>query len=102
MRAVRVIGFTIIVILALAVGFAGGLVSNQFASLLPVTGLLGRDATPAPTPQPGKLDENLIQEAYRIIQQHYADRSTLQTTNLTYGALTGMVDALGDTGHSRF
>jgi carboxyl-terminal processing protease len=30
------------------------------------------------------------------------DRSAVQTTQLEYGAISGMVDALGDTGHSRF
>lgn len=101
MRALRAIGFIVIVILALAVGFTAGLAADRGA-LLPVTGIFMPTDGSNPTPQPGKINVNLIQEAYNLIQQHYADRTTLQNTNLTYGALTGMVDALGDTGHSRF
>ncbi len=102
MRAFRIIGFIVIVFLALAVGFTAGMASNQLSAFLPVTGVFGSEAASGPTPQPGKVDANLIQEAYRIIQEHYADQAALGSTNLTYGALTGMVDSLGDTGHSRF
>lgn len=44
----------------------------------------------------------LIAEAWNTIQRYYVDRSALQSQNLTYGAINGMVDALGDTGHSVF
>lgn len=48
------------------------------------------------------LDMNLINEAWDALQKYYVDRPALQGQNLTYGAISGMVDALGDTGHSRF
>ena len=41
-------------------------------------------------------------QAAAVIQRNYVDRSALQRTTLTYGAISGMVDALGDTGHSTF
>ena len=44
----------------------------------------------------------LIQQAWDKINQFYVDRSALQSQTLTYGAISGMVDALGDTGHSTF
>jgi carboxyl-terminal processing protease len=44
----------------------------------------------------------LVQEAYDMIQRVYVDRTAIQPTQLEYGAVGGMVDALGDTGHSRF
>jgi carboxyl-terminal processing protease len=44
----------------------------------------------------------LIGEAWGKIQEVYVDRSALDAAKLTYGAISGMVDALGDTGHSRF
>ncbi len=44
----------------------------------------------------------LIGQAWNEIQLHYVDRAALKSTNLTYGAIAGMVDALGDTGHSTF
>ncbi|HEX9017748.1 MAG TPA: S41 family peptidase [Anaerolineaceae bacterium] len=101
MRAIKTIGIIFIIFLALVVGFTAGLFTDR-QSVLPVTGMLFPFDKAAPTPVPGKLDANLLQEGYNLIQNHYADRQTLATTNLTYGALTGMVDSLGDTGHSRF
>jgi carboxyl-terminal processing protease len=44
----------------------------------------------------------LIARAWNIIERHYVDRSAVTSQNLTYGAIAGMVDALGDTGHSTF
>lgn len=88
--------------LALVVGFAAGVLFDR-QTLLPVTGSLNPfDNAPASTPVPGTLDMKLIEEAYDTIKEHYADQQTLEQTNLTYSAITGMVDSLGDTGHSRF
>jgi carboxyl-terminal processing protease len=47
-------------------------------------------------------DFRLISEAARIIQSVYVDRAAVQPRTMSYGAISGMVDALGDTGHSRF
>lgn len=44
----------------------------------------------------------LLDQAWNTIQQEYVDRSSINAKDLTYGALEGMVDALGDTGHSSF
>jgi carboxyl-terminal processing protease len=41
-------------------------------------------------------------EAWNTIQRVYVDRNSVKPKLMTYGAITGMVDALGDTGHSRF
>jgi len=48
------------------------------------------------------LDFTLITEAWNIISKKYVDRKAVQSQKLTYGAITGMVNALGDTGHSTF
>lgn len=44
----------------------------------------------------------LVSEASTLIHRFYVDRAAEQPPALTYGAISGMVDALGDTGHSRF
>ena len=44
----------------------------------------------------------LMAEVGNTIQQFYVDRSAIKSGQLTYGAINGMVDALGDTGHSTF
>jgi hypothetical protein len=48
------------------------------------------------------FDFSLVAQAWTTIQRHYVDRSAIQRNTLTYGAISGMVDALGDTGHSDF
>jgi carboxyl-terminal processing protease len=48
------------------------------------------------------LNSRLLNEAWRTIDAHYVLRSGISTQALTYGAISGMVDALGDTGHSTF
>ncbi len=47
-------------------------------------------------------DFPLIREAWDIINREYVDRSALRSHPLTTGAIAGMVDALGDTGHSTY
>ncbi|MGC8494133.1 MAG: S41 family peptidase [Syntrophobacteraceae bacterium] len=49
-----------------------------------------------------ELDYNLINQAWKIIDEKYVDRKAVRSTKLTYGAISGMVNALGDTGHSTF
>jgi carboxyl-terminal processing protease len=41
-------------------------------------------------------------EAWNIIQRRFIDREALNPTLLTYGAIRGMVQALGDEGHTVF
>ncbi len=48
------------------------------------------------------FNEALLEEARGIIQNHYVDQDSATTARLQDGALAGMVEILGDTGHSRF
>ena len=48
------------------------------------------------------FNEALLEEARGIIQNHYVDQDAATTARLQDGALAGMVEILGDTGHSRF
>jgi carboxyl-terminal processing protease len=48
------------------------------------------------------LDLGLIREAWDTVSRVYVDNSAKQTKPVTYGAISGMVSALGDTGHSTF
>jgi carboxyl-terminal processing protease len=49
-----------------------------------------------------KADYELIQQAWNDIQTKYVDQSVVSPQLLAYGAISGMVDSLGDTGHSVF
>jgi carboxyl-terminal processing protease len=44
----------------------------------------------------------LIAQAWNAVEQQYVDQEAADRQTLTYGAISGMVDALGDTGHSTF
>lgn len=41
-------------------------------------------------------------QAWRIVEANYVDPTAAEPRKLTWGAIRGMVDALGDEGHSRF
>lgn len=43
-----------------------------------------------------------LQETWDAIQAHYVDPSAIDDAALIYGAARGMVETLGDTGHSQF
>lgn len=44
----------------------------------------------------------LFRQAWDIVQGHFVDREALEPTRLIYAAINGMVEALGDEGHTRF
>lgn len=43
-----------------------------------------------------------LEETYRVIRENYVESDEITDEQLMHGASTGMVDALGDTGHSTF
>lgn len=60
-------------------------------------------STPSNTiPADAKGNFALMAEAWNAIYAHYVDRSALDPDSLTYGAISGMTAALGDTGHTTF
>ena len=92
-RGVRILIYLLFLPIFLGAGFTGGVLVDHFL----ITPTIASAKTQT---QSSGLD--LVNQAYQIIQQNYVDRSAVQQTQLEYGAISGMVDALGDTGHSRF
>ncbi len=92
-RGVRIVIYLLILPMLLGAGFAGGVLVDHF--------LLTPNVASAQTQSSGN-NLDLVSQAYQIIQRNYVDRSAVNQTQLEYGAISGMVDALGDTGHSRF
>jgi carboxyl-terminal processing protease len=41
-------------------------------------------------------------EAWRLVQQHYVDREAVKPDRMTEGAIEGMLDSLGDRGHTTY
>lgn len=81
-----------LIVAALCTGFGAGIVMDRDL-------LVAHAQTSSATTGP---DFQLITEAWNQIDRHYVDKSAEQTKPLTYGAISGMVNALGDTGHSTF
>ena len=81
------------ILLALVVGIGAGILADR--ALFPVR-------SSRSTPQAQVPDFTLMRDAWNTIDRVYVDRSAIQSKALTYGAISGMVDALGDTGHSTF
>lgn len=72
---------------------------------------IGIDRVILDSPQAGAQDQTnladseafqVLQETYDVIRGSYVRSDDVTDEQLIYGAATGMVDALGDTGHSRF
>ncbi|MCB0013938.1 MAG: hypothetical protein KDE34_18620, partial [Anaerolineales bacterium] len=76
-------------VVLVTVGLAGGLI-------------LGRTMAQPSLQLESGADGQLIDEAWQTIQDNYVDQAVLTDETLTYGAIDGIVQALGDTGHSRF
>jgi len=53
-------------------------------------------------PPDATYDFELMAEAMNVIERFYLNRDAVNPRELTYGALHGMVAALGDVGHSVF
>jgi len=72
-------------------------------SILTRSTCFGIDSSRESPPQAeAEAEFALMAEAWNTIKRAYVDRSTLKSRHITHGAISGMVDALGDSGHSTF
>lgn len=88
----RYIGVIFLVLSVFAFGLTGGVMLDRYVNVAMAAGTAS-DAPP---------NTDLLMQAFRIIDSNFVDREAIDSTKLTYGAITGMVDALGDTGHTTF
>lgn len=78
-----------LMVLCLVLGMATGMIFDRRVLLV----YMPSNAAP---------DFQLMAQVWNTIQRYYVDREAVRPKALTYGAVSGMVDALGDTGHSVF
>jgi carboxyl-terminal processing protease len=110
-RLVLAFAVTFILVAVLAAGAVGGiavdrqvlLASQQPAALLPapVPGSASTSGSASAEAGP-PADFELLTEAYNSIEKNYVAHADVPSKDLIYGAISGMVEALNDTGHSRF
>jgi len=93
-RLLGCLGIVIAILLLLGAGLAGGVALDRqvMAEYVPADNV----------PPDAVADFQLMAEAWNTIHKSYVDCPAIQAQALTYGAISGMVAALGDTGHSRF
>lgn len=99
-RAWLALGTAVLVFLA-GVGFGSGGVPGSLTAVGAVPSF-----EPEPEPQPeasaSGIDQDLLDEAVRIVVRNFVDPDRLDEENLTRGAIRGMVEALGDAGHTMY
>ena len=87
-----------VVALALVVTFTAGIGVGRLVS---PDGAFG-DPAPNPASSNAPTTFGLIKEAWDTLHQRYVGRDQLDDRALIYGAIEGMTDAVGDTGHTDF
>lgn len=98
MRRTRIQSLTALIALLMALSVA---IIAQPSMVRPVAAAdpsTAPDATSTPAATPS--DFELLWEALRVIQDNYVDGDALDDEDLARGAIRGMVEALGDTGHT--
>jgi carboxyl-terminal processing protease len=93
--------------LAFVAVFAGGAAADRSGFFGPQTtgpGGQAANANPAGNPDPssGASKLALIQQAWNLLHTQYVGRADLDDMKLAYGAIEGMTNAVGDTGHTSF
>ncbi|HTS14897.1 MAG TPA: PDZ domain-containing protein, partial [Candidatus Sulfotelmatobacter sp.] len=106
-------GTFLVVVVLLIVSFVSGIALDRTAlgggtAAAPpptATGSAVAGATIGPgvtLPPDLPADFGLFWQAVDLVRQHYVDQTKVTGQAITYGAITGLVDALGDPGHTTF
>ncbi len=90
MKGPRAIVLVILLIVAFGVGTGAGIFIERANSR---TLTVSADSA---------AEFRLIEDAWNITRQYYVDPTATQPQSLAYGSIDGMVNSLGDTGHSTF
>ena len=83
----------LLIVGCLVVGFGGGVAADRFVFFGGAAPTEPADAQPV---------FGVFWQAWRLVEEHYVDSSAASPEKLTQGAITGMLAALGDTGHTRY
>jgi carboxyl-terminal processing protease len=84
---------TVALVALIGSAFVGGIAIER-------TGLVPGSSPQAPADLRAELP--LLYQAWGIVDQHYVDQGAVDPTKQTYGAIKGLLESLGDTGHSDF
>lgn len=84
---------TVAILIFSSVSFGAGVAFSGYGSLLTPSIVRAAD-------QPAEFD--VFWQVWNLVQRNFVDREAIDPARLTYGAIKGMVEALGDEGHTTF
>jgi carboxyl-terminal processing protease len=87
----RIVVFSYMLLVAFGIGIGAGIFIQKLNG--PPALIVAKDSI---------SEFKLVEQAWNIITSNYVDRTATQPKTLAYGTIEGMVDSLGDTGHSTF
>ncbi len=90
MKQVKILAIACLVIVLFGAGLGTGIL------------LKGRDIQTTPVSADSLQQFRLVEQAWNLTRSNYVDRTATQPQPLAYGTIGGMIDSLGDTGHSTF
>jgi carboxyl-terminal processing protease len=104
MKALRYGLASVTFVILLSVSFVGGARYGTVVFEWLHVPWVAQDALLASSTEPAGVAPafSLFWEAWNVVTHNYVDNSALDVQKMTYGAIQGMVNSLGDSGHSRF
>jgi carboxyl-terminal processing protease len=91
-RTLRYLWISSLVLIALLFGMGIGVLFDR--------AVVAQAPSPAASPNGSRF--SLLDEVWAVIDDHYVDRDAIEEQRLLYAAASGLVEALGDTGHTVF
>jgi carboxyl-terminal processing protease len=83
-----------LVIVALALGLVGGVLLDQY--------VLSAANSAVDVPEEAESEFELMAEVWGTIEREYVNQEGVQPRQMAYSAISGIVETLGDVGHTRF
>lgn len=90
MKNTRIVRLILLFLIVFGLGIGTGVVIQTYNSQ---TLIVSKDSA---------AEFQLVEEAWNITRNNYVDRTATQPQTLAYGTIAGMLNSLGDTGHSTF
>lgn len=112
-RAVKIVVYSVILLLLISSAFGAGIILGQgglgteVAIAAPALTGASKGVVEGSATAQGPADAELVEfdtfwQAWELVHKEFIDREALDDTDLEYGAIRGMIQALGDEGHTVF
>jgi carboxyl-terminal processing protease len=107
-RAIKILVLVAVMFMLTFSAFGAGIVLGQAgkgtesASAAPALCTVEADSHGSCLTAEGEIDFDTFWQAWNIVQEEFIDREALEEKDLEYGAIRGMLEALGDEGHTTF